>query len=32
MNIVLLPVDSSYPKLELMKISAYNKARGNRVE
>ena len=32
MNIGLLPVDSSYPNLALMKISAYHKARGDSVE
>ena len=32
MNIGLLAVDSTYPNLALMKISAYHKARGNNVE
>lgn len=32
MRIALLPVDSNYPNLALMKISAYHKARGNTVE
>ena len=32
MNIGLLAVDSTYPNIALMKISAYNKARGDKVE
>lgn len=32
MNIALLPVDSQYPNLALMKISAYHKAQGDTVE
>lgn len=32
MNIGLLAVDSTYPNLALMKISAYHKARGDNVE
>lgn len=32
MNIALLPVDSSYPNLALMKISAWHKQQGDRVE
>lgn len=32
MNIGLLAVDSTYPNLALMKISAYHKARGDKVE
>lgn len=31
MNIALLPVDSQYPNLALMKISAYHKAQGDTV-
>lgn len=31
MNIGLLAVDSTYPNLALMKISAYHKARGDSV-
>lgn len=31
MNIGLLAVDSTYPNIALMKISAYNKARGDKV-
>ncbi len=32
MNIALLPVDSSYPNLALMKISSYHKNNGDQVE
>lgn len=32
MNIGLIAVDSTYPNLALMKLSAYHKARGDRVE
>ncbi|EKC72301.1 radical SAM domain-containing protein, partial [human gut metagenome] len=32
MNIGLLAVDSNYPNLALMKISAWHKARGDNVE
>lgn len=32
MNIGILAVDSNYPNLALMKISAYHKARGDKVE
>ena len=32
MNIVILAVDSNYPNLALMKISAWHKARGDNVE
>ena len=32
MDIALLPVDSSYPNLALMKIAAYHKSRGDRVD
>jgi hypothetical protein len=32
MNIGLLTVDSNYPNLALMKISAWHKARGDNVE
>ena len=32
MNIGILAVDSSYPNLALMKISAWHKARGDNVE
>lgn len=32
MNIALIPVDSQYPNLALMKISAYHKAQGDTVE
>lgn len=32
MNIGILAVDSNFPNLALMKISAYHKARGDQVE
>ena len=32
MNIALIPIDSPYPNLALMKISAYHKAQGDTVE
>ena len=32
MNVALLAVDSNYPNLELMKISAYHKSQGDTVE
>lgn len=32
MNIGVLAVDSNFPNLALMKISAYHKARGDQVE
>ena len=32
MNIALLSIDSDYPNLALMKISAYHKAKGDIVE
>lgn len=32
MNIGILAVDSNFPNLALMKISAYHKARGDHIE